>query len=248
MGEEKKAKKAIVEIEGKQLKRVLGVMGGLLSEALVTFRTDGMEVIEAEPANVAMLRLILPTEAFLQYRVKEETKVGLDIKRLTEVVRYDCPLLLRVGEKLEFRQGGASFRLNPVKEEHMRKPLAKLPTFDEPTLEATCGVQGLKAAVGMATKFDDYVVMRISARGLEIATRDSRKLISKATFSAKIPSKCSHTGKKESLFSLDYLSDILKPLSGEVILHIGDDLPLKLETQIGEHGRATIFLAPRVES
>jgi proliferating cell nuclear antigen len=54
-----------------------------------------------------------------------------------------------------------------------------------------------------------------------------------------------------SLFSLDYLSDIIKPASksNEVTLQIGNDFPIKINFEIaGGRGKVGYLLAPRIES
>ena len=59
------------------------------------------------------------------------------------------------------------------------------------------------------------------------------------------------SGEARSLFSLDYLSDIVKPASrsNEVTLELGKDYPIKIGFTIAEGaGKISYLLAPRIES
>jgi proliferating cell nuclear antigen len=58
-------------------------------------------------------------------------------------------------------------------------------------------------------------------------------------------------GKFKSLFSIDYFSNMIKPVKGEdpVTIHIGTDNPIRVDFNIAENnGHVTYLLAPRIES
>jgi proliferating cell nuclear antigen len=59
------------------------------------------------------------------------------------------------------------------------------------------------------------------------------------------------SGEARSLFSLDYLSDIVKPASrsNEVTVELGKDFPVKINFSIANGaGKVGYLLAPRIES
>jgi len=59
------------------------------------------------------------------------------------------------------------------------------------------------------------------------------------------------TSKSRSLFSIDYFSNMIKPVKGEdpITIQIGNDNPIKVEFDIAEKkGHVTYLLAPRIES
>jgi len=61
----------------------------------------------------------------------------------------------------------------------------------------------------------------------------------------KTDSKC------RSLFSIDYFSNMIKPVRGEdpITIMLGEDNPIKVEFDIADKkGHVTYLLAPRIES
>jgi len=59
------------------------------------------------------------------------------------------------------------------------------------------------------------------------------------------------SGDARSLFSLDYLSDIVKPASksNEITIELGKDFPVKIGFSIANGaGKIGYLLAPRIES
>ena len=61
----------------------------------------------------------------------------------------------------------------------------------------------------------------------------------------EVPEKC------KSLFSIDYFSNMVKPVKGDepITIYLGNDNPIKMEFDFAEkNGHVTYLLAPRIES
>jgi len=55
----------------------------------------------------------------------------------------------------------------------------------------------------------------------------------------------------ESMFALEYLKDMVKPISANapVFVRLGAEYPMEIEYRFAEgNGKATMMLAPRIES
>jgi proliferating cell nuclear antigen len=59
------------------------------------------------------------------------------------------------------------------------------------------------------------------------------------------------SGKHRSLFSIDYFSNMIKPVKGEdtITIQMGSDNPIRVDFDIADKkGHVTYLLAPRIES
>ena len=75
------------------------------------------------------------------------------------------------------------------------------------------------------------------------------------TVNLKLPKKLlteiTVSSKCKSLFSIDYFSNMIKPVKGDdtMTIMIGNDNPIRVEFDIAESkGHVTYLLAPRIES
>ena len=75
------------------------------------------------------------------------------------------------------------------------------------------------------------------------------------TVNLKLPKKLLNeltvSNKCKSLFSIDYFSNMIKPVKGDdpMTIMLGNDNPIRVEFDIAEKkGHVTYLLAPRIES
>ena len=55
--------------------------------------------------------------------------------------------------------------------------------------------------------------------------------------------------KYKSLFSLDYLSNIVKSANEDITIYLGNDNPMQVEFDFaGKNGHVVYLLAPRIEA
>ena len=63
--------------------------------------------------------------------------------------------------------------------------------------------------------------------------------------------KLNSPGKYKSLFSIDYFSNMIKPVKSDdpITISMGNDNPIRVDFDIAEKkGHVTYLLAPRIES
>jgi len=90
------------------------------------------------------------------------------------------------------------------------------------------------------------------------ASKDNFELFAEGdtdTVNLKLPKdllvELNASGKCKSLFSIDYFSNMIKPVKGEdpITIMLGNDNPIRVEFDIADSkGHVTYLLAPRIES
>ena len=65
---------------------IISIISDLVIEVKIKINKDGMNILAVDPANVAMIILNLPSNAFSQLEVQEET-IGVNLESLKAVLR-----------------------------------------------------------------------------------------------------------------------------------------------------------------
>ena len=63
---------------------ILEVLGNIVDEALFTFTSEGITVKALDPAKVALIVINIPSSAFLEYDLKEELNLGMNLSSLVK--------------------------------------------------------------------------------------------------------------------------------------------------------------------
>lgn len=224
----------------------------LVDEAKFKLTREGMSVRAVDPANVAMVSLDLAKDAFDSFDATEG-EIGVDLTKLNgimEMADKNDSIELELDEtahKLIVRMRGLSYTMSLLDPSSIRKE-PKVPALDLPGRIVIRGEE-LKRAVKAAEKVSDYMSMGISGDIFFIeAEGDTDNVRLDMTKDQLIDLQ---SGEAQSLFSLDYLTDISKIAgkANEVTIDLGKDYPLKIRFKIAQgHGDVSYMLAPRVES
>ncbi|MGM0770036.1 MAG: DNA polymerase sliding clamp [Halobacteriota archaeon] len=239
-------------IDAYLLKDSIETLAVLVDEARFRISPEGIAVRAVDPANVAMVSFDLATEAFDDFSA-DDCELGLDLSRVTDILGVadrDDKVHMELNEdtkKLMIQIGGFSYTLSLLDPSTIRAE-PRIPQLELPS-EITLNGKDLQKAVKAAEKISDHMLLGVEGENFFMeAEGDTDRVKLTMSRDQLIDIKPNDT---RSLFSLDYLSDIIKPASksNEVTLHLGKDFPIKINFSIA-NGAGTIgyLLAPRIES
>ena len=242
--------KAIIESE--KLKETIEAVSSIVDEARINLTPDGMSIRAVDPANVAMLSLDLKSSAFEDFTATEG-ELGVDLNRLSDILgmaEKAETIELELDEeshKLVVRMSGLTYKIALLDPASIRKE-PTVPQLDLPAKIVLSGNE-LRRAVKAAEKVSDHMSMGVEGDIFYLeAEGDSDRMrldILKDQLISLQP------GDARSLFSLDYLTDLIKSAgkAHEVTIELGRDYPVKIHFQIAQgNGDVGYLLAPRIES
>ncbi|MCG8408148.1 MAG: proliferating cell nuclear antigen (pcna) [Phycisphaerales bacterium] len=234
------------------LKDSIAIISDLVTEAQFRITQNGMELIAMDPANVAMVIFNLLSSSFVEYNVKQEQLIALNLNDLKQVLRRagtnDSLTLELEEEKLKVTMKGNATRtfhlpLISTEESEQKVPDLKFSAVIE--LEGNTFNQGVEDA--------DIVAESVSLKAEpKIFTIAAAGDLSKA--SMEIPAddhtKINATEESRSKYSTEYLKKIMQgsKLSDTVKVQFSNDYPLKLEYLQKNKVQLAFILAPRVEN
>ncbi|MCD4703414.1 MAG: DNA polymerase sliding clamp [Methanosarcinaceae archaeon] len=239
-------------IDAALLKDSIETLTVLVDEARFRISPEGIAVRAVDPANVAMVSFDLTPNAFDDFSASD-CEIGLDLTKITDILgvaeRSDKVIieLDEQSKKLSIGIGQISYTLALLDPSTIRAE-PRIPQLD---LAAEIVINGkdLMKSVKAAEKISDHMSLGVEGETFFIEAKgDTDNMRQEMTREQLIDLK---TGDVHSLFSLDYLTDMVKPASksNEVTLHLGSDLPLKLNFNIANgEGKIGYLLAPRIES
>lgn len=222
----------------------------LSDEVKFTISPDGIKLRAVDPANIAMVFLDLPAAAFEYYQA-DACELGIDLVRLGDALSMadkgeNVTIELDAEtHKLKVGVGSLSYTVALIDPTAIRKE-PHIPEIDLPTSVTLTGAQ-LRKAIKAAEKVSDHVILGVDDTIFFMEAKgdiDSLKLQIPANELLAIKS-----GESRSLFSLDYLVDMVKAAgkADEVVLELGLDYPIKMRFQINKNVSIVYLMAPRIE-
>ena len=280
-----------VETGGDLWRSTTDLLSVLVDECKVRFDADDSDdpevtVRAVDPANVGMVDVSIPAEAFDHYEVPEDTVLGLPLDDLTTITDYarkggnsaenpgDPVIVEQVGKRIYVRvepddkwnRTGSFFEIPP--DSIRQEP--DLPNLDLPWTGDVDASNLRDALNGIKSRFD-YAALSAAVEDTgngSLGTGESAYLSAYAADrnddgeiykedEFRSPEKVLHASSGSdavtSLFSLDYLKDMLQGVVAagfeDVTLNLGGEFPVKLKftgTRWGVQGE--YMLAPRIQS
>ncbi len=224
----------------------------LVDEARFRLSPEGISVRAVDPANVAMVSFDLSTDAFDEFDA-DECEIGLDLSKFNDILAVAeksdrvTMELDDANRKLSIQIGGFSYTVSLLDPSTIRAE-PRIPQLDLPA-EVVLNGKDLQKAVKAAERISDHLLLGIEGEIFFMeAEGDTDKVRLEMTRDQLIDLK---PDDARSLFSLDYLSDIIKPASksNEVGMFLGKDFPIKINFTVANGaGKVGYLLAPRIES
>ena len=238
------------------LKSSMKTVSNLISEGLLQIQEDGIRLVAADPAMVALVDLRLEEGSFETYEVDEEDKIGLNLENLYSILRRansDDSVTLEVDEEqadFHITMEGASTR-------NFSLPILNLSEDDIPSVDdldqftATVDMESslFSDAIGDAMVVGDSVVFESDGDSLEIVAEGDQSTVD-FRVDEESPGVVEIDGADaRSMFALEYLNKMsgAKSISENTRLRIGEDFPMRVEFTAPENASLSFILAPRIE-
>jgi len=199
-----------------------------------------------------MVDLEVKNKAFEEFKA-EEMELGIDLDKLSGIMR-----LASAGDMVSLEYDGDTNRLIVKIGNLVRKmglidtagmPDSKAPNLELPAkivIKASELAQGVRASEAVS----DHLALSVDKESFELYAEGDTD-----TVNLKLPKdmlvELTSQGKHKSLFSIDYFSNMIKPVRGEdpITIQMGTDNPIRVDFDIAEKkGHVTYLLAPRIES
>jgi len=240
------------KVKSEVLKGIIDVTSPLVNEVKFNINPKGLSLRAVDPAHVAMVDLEIKKDAFDEFK-SDEMELGIDMDKLGSIMRLSGlgdTVNLEYDEnsnRLIVKIGNLTRRMGLIDTAGMPDP--KMPNLDLPgkvVIKASELTQGVRASEAVS----DHLALTVNKDDFELFAEGDTdtvnlKLPKKLLVDLKTKSKC------KSLFSIDYFSNMIKPVKGDepVTIMMGNDNPIRVEFDIADKkGHVTYLLAPRIES
>jgi proliferating cell nuclear antigen len=237
----------------KDFKKSIDGIAVLIDEAEFLVNEEGLTLKATDPSQISMVDFLLPKEAFKEFKIEEQVKLGVDVDYLRQIMGRakdsDQVVLALNDEKtsLELQFLGTSrkkFRLPLIDVSQTEIPTPKIDFTAEVKLKAALFQDALKDAELVSS----HVTLGATNQGFYVEASSSRGTMHNETPKEQL---ISSTISEEArvMFSLEYLSDMVKTASSdtELTLLLRSNAPIKIVYNVG-NARLAYFLAPRMET
>jgi len=240
------------KVKSDVIKGIIDVTSPLVNEAKFNITAKGISLRAVDPAHVAMVDLELRQAAFEEYNATD-MELGIDLDKLSGIMKLAAAgdiVTLEYDEeanRLIVRIGNLVRRMGLIDTAGM--PDSKVPHLDLPA-KAVVRAGELSKGVRASEAVSDHLALNIDKDSFELYAEGDTD-----TVNLKLPKEMllelQAPGKFRSLFSIDYFSNMIKPVRSEdpITINLGNDNPIRVDFDIAEkNGHVTYLLAPRIES
>jgi len=242
-----------IEAKARELKHVVDILHRLVMECRLEISGAGIHVQVVDEAHVCMTTLELSSDGFESLDASGDVEIAIDVGKLREFLS-----LARIGDVVSMRLsederhlvgelGNITRRMRLIDPMNLSRP--SMPQLNHKTRATVATVELsriVRAGKGLA------VQMRIRAepdRLLVSAEGDTDSIRLVLDRELMVEYECPEA--VQSAYDVEYLSNILAgaPADGNVVLHLGNEYPLRLEHELNEgHWHVVHLLAPRIET
>lgn len=237
------------------LKDSMKTISDLISEGLFQLEEDGIKLVAADPAMVALVDFKLEEDVFTEFEIDEETKVGLNLENLYSIIRRansGDSIILELNEEdseFEITMENSSTR-------NFALPILNLSEDDIPStedlefsVEANVETSMLEDAIKDAMVVGDSITISANSDEITISAEGDQSNVDFHVGRDAESVLELEGGRAKSMFSLDYLSSMIgaKKLSDTVGLKLGEDFPMRMTFEVPDKAVLAFVLAPRIE-
>ncbi|MEF8848609.1 MAG: proliferating cell nuclear antigen (pcna) [Candidatus Thermoplasmatota archaeon] len=240
------------KVKSEVLKGIIDVASPLVNEAKFSITPDALNLRAVDPAHVAMIDLKVEKDAFEEYEA-EKMEIGIDIDKLSGIMRLSSKgdmISLKYDKKsniLEIKIGNLVRKMGLIDTEGMPDP--KMPDLDLPSkivIKASELDKGVKASEAVS----DHLALNVEKDFFQLSASGDTDTVN-LKLSKDLLEELETKEKSKSLFSIDYFSNMIKPIDSDspVTIMLGNDNPIRVEFDIADKkGHVVYLLAPRIES
>jgi len=240
-----------VKVKSDIIKGIIDVTSPLVNEAKFNITSKGISLKAVDPAHVAMVELDIKSTAFEEYK-SDDMELGIDLDKLSGIMR-----LADSGDTVSLKYDEKSNRLIVTIGNLVRRmglidtagmPDSKVPDLDLPA-KAIVTASELSKGVRASEAVSDHLALSVDKEAFELSAEGDTD-----TVNLKLPKdllvELSSPGKFKSLFSIDYFSNMIKPVKAgdPITIFLGNDNPIRVDFDIAEKkGHVTYLLADLME-
>ncbi|RME31802.1 proliferating cell nuclear antigen (pcna) [Candidatus Woesearchaeota archaeon] len=236
----------------KFLKDSISAIADLVTEVRFKVTSNGLELVAMDPANVAMVLFTLLSSSFIEYEVKKDTVIALNLNDLKQVLRRvkpaDTLTLENPDAKLKVTLKGKSTRtfqlpLIDIEEREQKVPDLKF------NVTVTTAASTINDAIEDVDIIGESVVFSADEKAFTISSSND---LSTAEVELKADDETSIDAKEEtrSKYSIEYLKKMIQgaKLADTVTVQFSKDYPLRLDYTVKDKMQLAFILAPRVDN
>lgn len=239
----------------KYLKDSISIISELVNEARFKIASDGIELVAMDPANVAMVIFKLLSSAFVEYDVKKETEIAINLSNLKQVLKRaksNDVLTLELSEdnklNIELKSNTKrtfSLSIIELEEKEQKIPDLKFPitvnTSSAILNDAIQDVDIVAESVSFIADGNNFIIEAsgdLNKANIEIKEDKETKIISDTK------------DKVKAKYSIEYLKKMIdgSKIADKVKIQFNKDYPLKLDYTAVDKVMLSFILAPRVEN
>lgn len=235
------------------LRESIATISELIDETEVHIKNNGIHLIAADRAVVAVVDFFLSSTAFKEYNYQQDEKIGINLLSLLQIMRRAGP-----GDSVDIKLENNKLEIM-IKGNSTRKfvlPLIDVsreetPPMDKLDFKTSLSIDSeiLNSGIEDAELITDSIVFSVNNDQLTMKSESdssSTQLDLQTSAGLKIIKIDSPVRAR---YSLDYLKKIFKArkLAQNANISMSTDYPMKAEFEIPEKMKLSFILAPRVE-
>lgn len=242
--------------EPKFIKDSISTISELVSEARFQVTKDGLTLVAMDPANVAMVVFKLFSSCFVEYHIKEDVHLAINLANLKNVLKRigatDLVTLSMTEDasKLVITISGKTTRTFSLPLLDIDEREQKIPNLQFglkivlPTEELTAAIEDMSIVSDSLAFSCDGSVLQVTSKG------DSTDAMVEIPSGNGVTIEADGEEKLKSRYSIEYLKKMVTAgkISNTVVLQFAKDYPLRLEYFEKDRVQLAFVLAPRVEN
>ena len=241
--------------EPKYLKDSISIISELVNEVRFKITPQSIELVAMDPANVAMVIFKLLSSCFVEYDVKKDIDLAINLANLKQVLRRAKPndvltLELDQDNKLKVVLKGNTTRTFSLAIIEFEEKEQKIPDLKFGVkIDTTSTI--LNDAIEDVDIVAESVTFNVEGTKLNIeATGDLSKAKIDIPSGEETKITAESKEKIKAKYSIEYLKKMINgsKLADKVTLQFNTDYPLKLEYTEVDKVMLSFILAPRVEN
>jgi len=240
--------------EPKYLKDSISIISELVNEGRFKINQNGIELVALDPANVAMVIFRLLSSAFVEYDVKTNIDIAINLSSLKQVLRRAKPTDIII---IEVEDGRMNITLKGDATRRFSLPILDTEAREQriPDLVFTAKIKTSSSILNEAIEDSDIVadaVSFIAEKGILTlrADGDLNKVNVEIKQSDETNIEVDSNEKIKGKYSIEYLKKMIlgSKISDNVVISFNKDYPLRLDYVVVDKVALSFILAPRVEN
>jgi len=240
--------------DAREWKYIIESIATIVDEANFVASPDGLKLRALDPGRVAMVDLYIPANLFEEYSVEQDTKIGVVLDDINDVLKR-----AKSDDKISFEvsDGRLIITLAGRAERRFRFPLLDISgqELPSPKLNFTVAAKMLsdtfRDALKDAELVSETVKMRAENENLWLIAKSDKGEV-ESRFSIETGSLVEIDVKEaaEANYGIDFLNKIVSKayrVSDILGLRFATNMPLELTFDIAGGGTLKYLLAPRME-